>query len=38
LEEVTHLEKLLQSGHIPGSRPIGEVGHGEEEEDEEMED
>jgi hypothetical protein len=33
LEEVTRLEKLLQSGHIPGSKP-GEI----EEDDEEMED
>ncbi|CAI2175388.1 14287_t:CDS:2, partial [Funneliformis geosporum] len=39
LEEVTRLEKLLQSGHIPGTRSIGEIGQGELqiEEDEEME-
>jgi U2 small nuclear ribonucleoprotein A' len=37
LEEVTRLEKLLQSGHIPGSRPV-EMGQGESQvEEEEME-
>ncbi|RIA93871.1 leucine-rich repeat-domain-containing protein [Glomus cerebriforme] len=37
LEEVTRLEKLLQSGHIPGQKPIGESESQVEEEDEEME-